>query len=135
MNFITAFLGKVASKFLLENTNTSVYESTVGGTSSANEKSKEWIEMLKTLARIIDQFLPVVMIGLGVFGAIYAIVIGVRYAKAENDEAKSEIKKKLINIIIGVLIGLLIMIILDVFLKNSTSIVNWLNNANGAGSV
>ena len=50
-----------------------------------------------------------------------------KYAKAENDDAKNEAKKKLINTIIGVAVGLLIMVVLSVWLKHSNAIAEWLS--------
>ena len=119
MNYITSFLGQIINRFLGD------YSSTVKGI-EGDEKNKEWMDMIKTLVRIVDQFMPVVMIGLGFVGAIYVVILGVKYAKSENDEAKAETKKKLINGIVGILIGLLIMIVLSVFLKNSTAVEAWL---------
>jgi cell division protein FtsW (lipid II flippase) len=76
----------------------------------------------------VDQFLPVAMILLGLVGAVWVIVLGIQYGKAESDDVKTEAKKKLINTIVGVCIGLLIMIVLAVWLKNSEAIAQWLRS-------
>ena len=44
---------------------------------------------------------PVLMV-LGGAGAIYMIVLGVQYAKAEDDNKRTEVKKRLLNIGIGI---------------------------------
>ncbi len=92
-----------------------------------NDKNKEWIDIMKTVVKIVDQFLPVAMILVGMVGAIYCIVLGVKYAKSESSEEKDGVKKKLINATIGIVIGLIIMIALMVFLKNSTAVAKWIN--------
>ena len=128
MNNLTVFLGNLVNRFLGD------YSSDVdwGGSASKSEAGKagesEWMAMMKTLVKIVDQFLPVAMIMLGVVGAIWVIVLGVQYGKAESDEVKNEAKKKLINTLVGVCIGLLIMIVLTVWLKNSDAIADWLRN-------
>ena len=124
MNFIVTFLGKCSNRFLgsMENDVSNV---------SGNSKNNDWLDILKVLVRLIDQFLPVAMILLGLVGSIYAIVVGVRYAKSENEEQRNEAKKKLINAAIGILIGLVIMITMWVFLKNSSAIATWLTDATG----
>lgn len=124
MNFIVTFLGKCTNRFL------GSMESDVSGI-SGNGKNNDWLDILKVLVRLIDQFLPVAMILLGLVGSIYAIVVGVRYAKAENEEQKNEAKKKLINAAIGILIGLILMITMWAFLKNSSAIATWLTDATG----
>ena len=125
MNKLTYFLGSILNRFLGD------YSSDLVDV-TGNENNKEWIDMMKTLVSIIDQFLPAVMILLGVVGAIWIIIISVQYSKSESDDAKAEAKKKLINTVVGVCIGLLIMIVLTVWLKNSESIETWLRSMGNA---
>ena len=125
MNNLTVFLGNIINRFLGN------YSSDIKDITGSEENSgqQEWLSMVKTLVRIIDQFMPVVMIGLGVVGAIWIIVLSIQYGKAESEDVKTEAKKKLINTIVGVCIGLLIMIVLTVWLKNSEVIAEWLQSA------
>ena len=128
MNSVTTFLGNIINRFL-----GSDYSSAIDGVKGDElGADKEWLEMIKILVKIIDQFMPVVLIGVGIVGAFFVIIQGVRYAKSENEEAKSEAKKKLINGGIGILIGLLIMIVLTVFLKNSEAVRDWLLETAGS---
>ena len=41
---------------------------------------------------------------IGSIGVIYLIVIGVQYAKAESDEKRMNMKKRLINLAIGLMV-------------------------------
>ena len=125
MFYITSFLSSVfnmlASGYVgdFDNANKGSYKT---------DADNKWMDMLRVLVEIVDQFMPVIMIGLGFVGAIFIIILSVRYAKAESDDARSEAKKKLINTAIGVVIGLLIMVVLAVWLKNSNSIATWLSD-------
>ena len=139
MNTITAFLGNVLYRFKganifnyiagLEDDVESQYSSgQVDMSESANNASSKqfWKELVTTLAKIADWLIPVMMIIIGMAGSIYAIVLGVNYAKAESDEKKSEAKKKFLNALLGIGFGLLIMLIFMLILKNAGSINNWI---------
>ena len=144
VNGITAFLGNVLYHFKgispfnyiagLQDEVSDQYDNAhynSGGEQGGNDEkistSKEFFkDMVTQLARIADWLIPVIMIIIGMAGSIYAIVLGVNYAKAESDEKKSEAKKKLINALLGVGIGLLIMLIFMLILKNAASIKNWI---------
>ena len=121
---ITSFLGRVINRFLGN------YNDDFANINNSDKKveNNEWMEMMAVLVDIVTQFMPAIMIGVGLVGSIYVIILSVKYAKAENDDAKNEAKKKLINTIIGVLIGLLIMTVLAVWLKYSNSIEIWLDS-------
>lgn len=120
MNFMNALMTKMVN-FL------GGYSDAIDGIKGTDD-DKEWIEMMKTLVKIIDQFLPVAIILVGMVGAIYCIVMGVKYAKSESSEEKDAVKKKLINAAIGIVIGLIIMIALTVFLKNATAVKEWIES-------
>ena len=59
-----------------------------------NEILSEWIGPIFTL--------------IGAFGAVYAIILGVQYAKAENDSKRAELKSRMVNCIIGFLVLLVL---------------------------
>ena len=120
MNFMNALMTKMIN-FL------GGYSDAIDGIEGTGD-DKEWIKMMKTLVKIIDQFLPVAIILVGMVGAIYCIVMGVKYAKSESSEEKDAVKKKLINAAIGIVIGLIIMIALTVFLKNATAVKEWIES-------
>lgn len=120
MNFMNALMTKMLN-FL------GGYSDAVDGINDEG-KDGEWIKMMKTLVKIVDQFLPVAIILVGMVGAIYCIVMGVKYAKSESSEEKDAVKKKLINAAIGIVIGLIIMIALTVFLKNASAVKEWIES-------
>ena len=54
------------------------------------------------VGEIISTMIGPVLTVLGGAGAIYMVVLGVQYAKAEDDNKRLEVKKRLINIGIGI---------------------------------
>lgn len=61
----------------------------------------------KDTAKVVDEILSVwvgpFMTALGAVGAIYVIILGIQYAKSENDSKRAEAKTRMVNCIIGVL--------------------------------
>lgn len=45
-----------------------------------------------------------IFIAIGGIGLIYSVVLGVQYAKSENDNKRGEIKSRLINCVIGIIV-------------------------------
>ena len=85
-----------------------------------------WIQnMIKPIFDILAWLLPIIMILLGVAGAIYIIIVGVQYAKAENADEKDQAKKKLINIAVALIIMLVSLIVVFIFIKNAPAIFKW----------
>jgi len=74
---------------------------------------------------VLGWLIPVIMILLGIAGTIYAIVLGVNYAKAENAEQKDAAKKRLINVVIGVMVMIIALVLIFIFIKNANSIFGW----------
>ena len=135
MNSFTIFLGNMLIKFRgsklfnrigsIEDDVNSQYSILEGDTNMTDSK-RFWKSLVGELARIADWLIPVIMIVMGMAGSIYAIVLGVTYAKAEGDDKKAEAKKKLINAVIGIFIGILIMLVFLLLLKNAAAIKIWI---------
>ena len=136
MNSITVLLGNILN---IKSGNTvfarflggiqDTVDKQVGNNTGESDHSTQadfWNNMLRTLASIADWLLPVIMILIGMVGAIYAVVLGVRYSQAESDEKKNEAKKKMINALVGVLIAILIMLVMMIILKNASVIKAWI---------
>ena len=81
------------------------------------------------VVEIVDGLLtPILIIG-GSVGAIFVIVLGVNFSKAESADKREEAKKRMINAIIGVVATLLLLILIKIFTSNAESIVTWINKA------
>ena len=78
---------------------------------------------------IVDSLLtPILIIG-GSVGAIFVIILGVNFSKAESADKREEAKKRMINAIIGVVVTILLLILIKLFTSNATAIVKWINTA------
>lgn len=59
-------------------------------------------EAAEKVKEIVQTMLGPTLMVLGGAGVIYMIVMGVQYAKADDDAKRTEIKKRLINLGIGI---------------------------------
>ena len=66
---------------------------------------------------IVNIVLPVLMSVLLVLGMFYGITLGVKYAKAEEDDEKKKAKGQLINVIVGVLIAIIFVAVIQIVLN------------------
>lgn len=90
----------------------------------------DWVySIIRPIINVLDSLLIPVIILLGVAGSIYAIVLGVQYAKAESADKREEAKKRLINAVIGVVIMLVALIAMKIFTNNAESIFGWINDS------
>lgn len=71
-------------------------------------------EIVKYLNIVLTTFISVAI----VIGSIYAIIVGMRMAKANNAEEREEAKKKVIYTVVGIVVALALIIILNIFSAN-----------------
>ena len=97
----------VANYLLTPNRDTK-YDALDGGSSGSNyttnEKSGTLSEAATKFRVIVKSVIGPVMIVIGVLAAIYAIYLGVMYAKADSAEKRKEVQGRLIGACIGALI-------------------------------
>ena len=72
-------------------------------------------EWLGSLLNILSQVMWVAMALVGAAGAIYAIYVGVKMARADSAEAREENKKRLINIIVSIIVVIVLVVTFNVF--------------------
>jgi cytochrome c biogenesis protein CcdA len=81
------------------------------------------------LVNAVTNIINPILILVATAGIIYAIVVGVKFAKAEDKGARDEAKQKLITVIIGIVVTavlILLFIWLRTAIQNETiSIDNW----------
>ena len=131
MNNMYVLLGNLLGRRLNVSDNV---DSALNGYNSSDGARKMWVDVLKKIATIVDQFLPVAMIVLGLVAVFYVIILGTRYARSENNDDKNKVKEKLINGVIGFVIGLVIMALMFVFLNNVPAVAKWINGTDEGGS-
>ncbi|MGN0818353.1 MAG: Mbov_0395 family pilin-like conjugal transfer protein [Candidatus Coproplasma sp.] len=74
-------------------------------------------EMTKIVTPVLDVcnvLVPVLLSVVGAVGAIYCIVLGIKYAKADDPQEHEKAKKVLINAIIGFVLIFILLIMLQV---------------------
>ena len=71
----------------------------------------------KRFIGIVNIVLPVLMSILLVLGMFYGITIGVKYAKAEEDDEKKKTRGQLINVIVGILIAIVFVAVIQIILN------------------
>lgn len=96
-------------------------------------ENSQWYKIVNPIVIMLDQILIPIIIIVGVAGAVYGIVLGVQWSKAETTDKKDEVKKKLINGVIGVVIALVILIGMKLFLKFSPTVAEWITTAGESG--
>lgn len=85
--------------------------------------------------KILKSIVSPCLIALAAMGAIYMVVLGVQYAKSENDNKRADIKKRIVNLAIGVVI-IIIMLTLCLAIKWDIAVeelFGWLNNVKSGG--
>ena len=76
------------------------------------------IGWLDTLLTAVTSIVNPILIVAAVAGILYAIVVGVKFVKAEDKSQRDEAKQKLITVIIGIVVTV-VLIILFFFLANN----------------
>ena len=80
---------------------------------------------LNPVIEVLRAALIPILILVGTAGMIYAIVLGVKLARAETTEQRDEAKKRLINAIIALVVMIALILLLELFVNN---IDNWVGN-------
>lgn len=104
--------------------------SNILGTFSSN--LPEGYTWLAPILDFIESALLPIMIVLIAVSAIYAIILGVKMARAESAEQRDEAKKRIVNFLVGAAVIVVLLIILYVLAANITSIIG---SSDGSGLV
>ena len=71
---------------------------------------------LTPLLNVLSTVLWVALAIIGAAGAIYAVYVGVKMARADSADAREENKKRLINIIVSIIVTIVLIIFFNTFL-------------------
>jgi len=69
---------------------------------------KTGINWLDVLINSVYRFINPMLVVVAVAGIVYAIVVGVKFVKADNKDERNEAKSKLISVIIGIVVTFLL---------------------------
>ncbi len=86
-------------------------------------KVAPWLE---TILNTLTNFINPILIVVSVAGIIYAVVVGIRFAKADDKNEREEAKQKLIYVIVGIVVTI-VLIALFYFMKYAiqTGMINF----------
>ena len=74
-----------------------------GGDSSTEEQQAGRLKSVSDKVHdILSTIAGPILIALGSVGVIYMVILGVQYAKSENDDKRATVKRRLVNLAIGV---------------------------------
>lgn len=91
-----------------------------------------WLEsIVDPILDILKGLLVPLLIIVGTAGSIYAVILGVNFARAETADKREEAKKRMINAIIGLVVMIFLLVILQLFVSNAESIVSWITGFGG----
>lgn len=92
---------------------------------------KELPYWLGTLIETMKNIINPILILVALAGVIYAIVVGVKFARADEKGEREEAKKKLITVIIGIVVtGILILLFFWIYraiLNGNIEVAKWAN--------
>ncbi len=113
MNFVSGysrfgFLGKREAQEIIDNTSTSGGSSSSGTTSKPSSSSSSGKQDLSDVAEkivtVIEKVMGPILTVIGVLAVVYAVYLGVQYAKAEDADARKKVQGRLIGALIGAVI-------------------------------
>ncbi len=70
--------------------------------------------IIKPISDLMTTVIPVLLLLIGSIGSIWCIILGVKYAKAEDPQEHERAKKALINAIVGFVLIFVLLIMLKV---------------------
>ena len=76
--------------------------------------SNDMEKIVKPVLEVCNVLVPVLLAVVGAVGAIWCILLGVKYAKADDPQEHEKAKKGLINAIIGFVLIFVLLIMLQV---------------------
>lgn len=88
------------------------------------DDKSQWSFLNPVLEVLASALVPILII-VGTAGMIYAIVLGVKLARAETTDARDEAKKRLINAVIALVVMIALILLLQLFTDN---IANWIGD-------
>ena len=99
-------------------------------TVNVNDKEGQW-GWVGEVVDAINLILYPILVLVGTAGVIYAVVLGVKLARAESADQQQEAKKRMINFIIGLVSIIALILLLKLF---CTYLPQWIPEINVADS-
>jgi len=94
----------------------------------ASDKTTKIGRILDIFSQLLKEFLLPVIIGGSIIGAVYALWLGIQYARTEGD-ARKEAQKRIINFIIGIVSLIVLFLLLRIYTEQAENLINWLEES------
>ena len=72
--------------------------------SEGNTAIEEWSDLAEAFQKIMRLLIGPVLTVIGVAGVVYAIMLGINYAKAEDADGRKKVQGRLIGAVVGAVI-------------------------------
>ena len=92
------------------------------------ETTWSWVTRLTDF---LETVLPYVLIVVATAGTIYAVVLGVKMARAEDASARDEAKKRIINFVVALAVTILLILLLRLFVQYLPTWLGYAKNEAG----
>ncbi len=89
---------------------------------------KTGIDWLETILNAVINIINPILILVAVAGIVYAIVVGVKFAKADEKNERDEAKQKLIYVIVGIVVTGLLIALFYYLAYNMSDIMSGVNS-------
>lgn len=86
------------------------------------------ISWLETILNAVINIINPILILVAVAGIVYAIVVGVKFAKADEKNERDEAKQKLIYVIVGIVVTGLLIALFYYLAYNMSDIMSGVNS-------
>ena len=88
----------------------------------------EWTSVVQPIIEFLNKLLPPVIAVVGAVGTLYCVLLGVKFAKAEEPQDREKAKTHLKNAIIGFVLIFVLIVVLQL---STDPLLNWVKNATG----
>ena len=78
--------------------------------------------IIQPVLDICDSLVPIMLLIVGAVGALWCILLGVKYAKADDPQEHEKAKKGLVNAIVGFVLIFILLIMLNI---GTTVLTQW----------
>ncbi|MBR4745550.1 MAG: hypothetical protein IK070_02455 [Clostridia bacterium] len=85
-------------------------------------ESTWFTKIVQPIIDLMNTIIVPLLIVLGTAGTIYAIILGVNFARAESSDKREEAKKRIINFVIGFVVTIVLLVLLLLFVKFAPAI-------------
>lgn len=102
-------------------------EETIEKSVTVNIQQLDWYKgTVAPIINIMNSVVPILLILIGTAGAIFIVILGVNYSKAEDSSKREDAKKRLVGAVIGIVLTIALLIIIFLFTKNAPSVIRWI---------